>query len=65
MRCKYDLDSELFFAFRVTIALDSDLASHTRIEQVFQRYSQNSFHNYDKSGNCAFKKTAEAGANRK
>lgn len=39
MRCKYDLDSELFFVFRVTIGLDGDLASYSRIEQVFQRYS--------------------------
>lgn len=43
MRCKYDLDSELFFVFRVTIGLDGDLASHARIEQVFQRYSQKWF----------------------
>lgn len=42
MRCKYDLDSELF-VFRVTIALDGDLASHTRIEHIFQRYSQKGF----------------------
>lgn len=43
MRCRYNLDSELFFVFRVTIALDGDLASHARIEQAFQRYSQKGF----------------------